>query len=210
MSKKPTFFWASYADLMTSLFFIMLVLFVLSVAMLNKNVNATKAQLKKIQEIEESINKIDSTYFEYNALHKKHILKINVAFDSYSSDINDVSMHDQDKLVKAGLVIRDFIQKSDSDAKYLLIIEGQSSKDGYNKNVFENNYVLSYQRALSLVQLWSKRGVVFDQNGKCEVIISGSGQSGALRKEPDNKWNKSNQRFLIHIIPKPGIIKYNS
>ena len=44
MSKKPTFFWASDADIMPSLFFIMLVLFVLNVVMLQK-------QKAKIQDL---------------------------------------------------------------------------------------------------------------------------------------------------------------
>ena len=42
---------------------------------------------------------------------------------------------------------------------------------------------------------------------ECELIISGSGQSGSLRVEPDVKGNSANQRFLIHIIPKPGVIE---
>ena len=41
----------------------------------------------------------------------------------------------------------------------------------------------------------------------CEVIISGSGQSSKFRVKPDNAKNKKNQRFVIHIIPKPGIIE---
>ena len=47
---KKSFFWASYADLMSSLFFIMLVLFVLTVVMLQKARQATEAELEKIKE----------------------------------------------------------------------------------------------------------------------------------------------------------------
>ncbi len=56
MSKKANFFWASYADLMTSLFFIMLVLFVLTVVMLKRQARATEEELKKIQEIASAID----------------------------------------------------------------------------------------------------------------------------------------------------------
>lgn len=206
-NKKESFFWTSYSDLMTSLFFVMLALFILTVALMKKQAKATEDQLKKIKEIEASINKIDTTYFEYDQRYKKHILKIDVTFNSYSFDISDVSSYDQERLRKAGQVIYDFINNSIADAKYLLIIEGQSSRDGYYKDEYKNNYVLSYQRALALYGFWSKRNVLFNDGNKCEVIISGSGEHGSLRKRPDDKWNKANQRFLIHIIPKPGIIK---
>lgn len=204
-SKKESFFWTSYSDLMTSLFFVMLVLFVLVVVLLHNKIKVTEAQLRKIKEIEASINKIDTTYFEYDELHKKHILKIDISFQSYSFDIKDVSIRDQEKLIKAGKVIYEFIKNSDKEAKYLLIIEGQSSKDGYYKDEDKNNYVLSYQRALKLYGFWKSKGVILNDE-KCEVIISGSGEHGSLRKEPDDKYNKANQRFLIHIIPKPGIL----
>ena len=58
MSKR-SFFWASYADLMSSLFFIMLVLFVLTVVMLQKQVKATEAEMNKIKEIQNAISNID-------------------------------------------------------------------------------------------------------------------------------------------------------
>lgn len=85
------------------------------------------------------------------------------------------------------------------DAQYLLIIEGQSSKDGYVRN-----YELSYERALTLIKYWANNGIEFDSLGNCEVLIAGSGQSSRFRLRPDNAGNKKNQRFVIHIIPKPG------
>ncbi len=204
MSKKPTFFWASYADLMTSLFFIMLVLFVLTVVMLKKQARATEEELHKIKEIQESVNKIDTTYFAFNNEFKKHILKINVEFETGSADISNIPISTRNELVKAGIVIHDSIYSANKkfDAKYLLVIEGQSSRDGYLRN-----YELSYQRALSLVKLWSQNMVYFDDGRVCEILIAGSGASGALRAQPDIASNKKNQCFLIHIIPKPGLFQ---
>ena len=201
--QKVNFFWASYADLMTSLFFIMLVLFVITVVMMKKQAKATEDQLKKITEIQESVNKIDTTYFIYNKDYKKHILKINVEFANNSAQIKDIPIAIQNELIKAGNSLRDSINmvSKKMDAKYLLVIEGQASKDGYFRN-----YELSYQRALTLFRLWYINGVIFNKDF-CEVIIAGSGQSGAFRINPDNAGNTANQRFLIHIIPKPGIFK---
>ena len=84
--------------------------------------------------------------------------------------------------------------------QYLLIIEGQASKIGPEAI----NYPLSYRRAYGLKQFWENNGIKFTATN-CEVLICGSGdgrQSGTgLMRE---KTEKLNQRFLIHILPKPG------
>lgn len=201
--KQESYFWTSYSDLMTSLFFVMLVLFVLACAMLKKKADqaeldkeATENEMEKIREIEESIAAIDPQYFEYSAEHKKHILKIKVQFANNSYEIPQSS---RDSLIAAGRSIADFLQKKSSDdIKYLLVIEGQASSDDY-----WGNDELSYNRANALRYLWKKNGINFDHNDKCELIVAGSGKEGAGRSK--NK-EEENRRFLIHIIPKPGII----
>ena len=208
--RKRTFFWASYADLMSSLFFIMLVLFVLTVVMLQKQLKeiekmkeATETEINKIKEIQNAISNIDSTYFAYNAEHKKHILKIDVGFQTNSAEITDIEEQTRIQLLNAGKAINQFIKEACEKykAQYLLIIEGQASNDNFVKN-----NELSYERALALVNYWKNNGVYFNPE-QCEVIISGSGQDGTLRIQPDVSGNVKNQRFLIHILPKPGIIK---
>lgn len=208
--RKRTFFWASYADLMSSLFFIMLVLFVLTVVMLQKQLKeiekmkeATETEINKIKEIQNAISNIDSTYFSYNAEHKKHILKIDVGFQTNSAEITDIEEQTRIQLLNAGKAINQFIKEACEKykAQYLLIIEGQASKDN-----FIRNNELSYERALALVNYWRNNGIYFNPE-QCEVIISGSGQDGTLRIQPDVPGNVKNQRFLIHILPKPGIIK---
>lgn len=84
---------------------------------------------------------------------------------------------------------------------YLLIIEGQASNDGYT-----GNFDLSYQRALSLYRYFQINRHLDLKRQNCEVLVCGSGTEGALRAYPDNASNTKNQRFLIHILPKPGII----
>ena len=195
---------------MSSLFFIMLVLFVLTVVMLQKQVKemermkeATEAEMKKIKEIQNAISNIDPTYFAYNAEHKKHILKIDVGFQTNSADIIDINKNTRLQLLNAGKAINRFIEEACKkyNAQYLLIIEGQASKDN-----FIRNNELSYERALALVNYWKSNGVYFNPE-QCEVIVSGSGQDGTLRIQPDVAGNVKNQRFLIHILPKPGVIK---
>lgn len=211
--KPESFFWTSYSDLMTSMFFVMLVLFVLTVALLqNKMIQTEKekehleALIAKGEQIEKSIEKIDNRYFDYNDTYKRHTLKnVRASFRTGSSDINDISAEDRATLESAGKAIQEMLvtaKDSIPEARYLVIIEGQSSKDGY-----AYNYELSYSRALSLVKFWSSKNITFDDL-PCEVIISGSGQSSQFRELPDIPGNKDNQRFVIHIIPKPGML-YN-
>ena len=213
MRNKKDSFWLSYSDLMTSLFFVMLVLFIVSIvkmkginAELNRTANATKKQLEKIEELNNSIKEIDNKYFKYDEQFKRHTVRdIDVSFNTYSSNIQDIEKEQLDKLLKAGEAIMLFMQNAKTkipEAQYLLIIEGQSSKDNYIKN-----YELSYERALALIKFWSTNSIEFDSLGNCEILISGSGQSSKFRVQPDIRGNKDNQRFVMHIIPKPGIIE---
>lgn len=165
---------------------------------------ATAEQLKKVTELNNSIKQIDTTYFVYDSTFKRHTLKdISIEFNKGSSDITDIDRKDRLRLLEAGRAIQTFMKKAQDsipDADYLLIVEGQSSKDGYVRN-----NELSYERALSLVRYWKSNGLNF--NGlPCEIIISGSGQDSKFR-EPERirgRINTQNQRFVIHIIPKPG------
>lgn len=211
-SKKESYFWTSYSDLMTSLFFVMLVLFVLTVALLHQRIVASEGELAQIQRLNKSIEKIDENYFAYDEDYQRHTLKnIEVSFDERSSNIYDLTEYNRKRLWDAGRAIQDFLRKAQADenlkdAQYLLIIEGQSSKDSYKRN-----FELSYERALSLYRYWESNGVSFDDL-PCEVIISGSGHSSRFRIKPEfvkdengkTKGNPKNQRFVIHIIPKPG------
>ena len=211
-SNKNSLFWTSFSDLMTSLFFTLLVLFVVAIIAMGRALKkandlqiATQNEINKIRDIENSIQNIDSKWFEYNEIHKKHILKIDVSFPIGQSDITDIPLEKREELYKAGLAINDFLNHADKEygefVKYLLIIEGQASNDGY-----AGNFDLSYQRALSLYKYFQVNRHLDLKRENCEVLICGNGTEGVLRAYPDNASNKKNQRFLIHILPKPGVI----
>ena len=226
-NKKESFFWTSYSDLMTSLFFVILVLFVLSLVLVRNNNKelvrtqetlerlldslkdknaATQAQLKKITELEKSIQNIDTCFFEYNNEYKTHILKTQVQFESGSPNITDLSEESRKSLLSVRDLLRDSISafcKRTPDAAYLLIIEGQASSDN-----FSGNNELSYKRALSLFKFWfpnQKETSLKFYDLPCEVIIAGSGCMKGKPRIVENE--KANQRFLIRILPKPGIVK---
>ncbi len=196
-NKKESFFWTSYSDLMTSLFFVMLVLFVLVIVLLHQRMRTTEAELTAIKEVQESTKDLDSTsYFDYKDDYKKYVLKIQVRYPRSVSNINQIQDVSQlSELKKAGWAICDFLKKHE-EHQYLLIIEGQASKDNFSRN-----YELSYERALSLMRYWIEEShIVFGDN--CEILISGSGD-GKLDTHSMREDNEvDNQRFLIHILPK--------
>lgn len=197
--KKESFFWTSYSDLMTSLFFVMLVLFVLVIVLLHKRMEATEAQLIEIKKIEESTKDLSPDYFTYRPDYKKFVLTINVRYPAGKSDLKDIVSNEKEaqlqKLASAGLEIQSFLQKH-KENQYLLIIEGQASKDNY---LF--NYELSYQRALALMRFWIEDSdIKFGNN--CEILISGSGDGKLDTHSMREIKEQDNQRFLIHILPK--------
>lgn len=197
--KKESFFWTSYSDLMTSLFFVMLVLFILVIVLLHKRMEATEAQLQEIRKVEESTKDLSKDYFEYRPEYKKYVLNIQVRYPAGKSNLNDITAADKDiqlsKLAKAGEEIQDFLKKHDEN-QYVLIIEGQASKDN-----FLFNYELSYQRALALMRYWIEdKGINFGNN--CEILISGSGDGKLDTHSMRESVETENQRFLIHILPK--------
>jgi flagellar motor protein MotB len=197
--KKESFFWTSYSDLMTSLFFVMLVLFVLVIVLLHKRMEATEAQLEEIKKVEKSTEDLSRDYFTYREDYKKYVLTIQVKYPAGKSDLTDMITSDRAeqlaKLEAAGKEIQKFLI-SHSENQYLLIVEGQASKDN-----FLFNYELSYQRALSLMRFWiDERHIEFNDN--CEILISGSGDGKLDTHSMRETSEVENQRFLIHIIPK--------
>ncbi len=108
---KQNNIWPAYADLMTSLFFVMLILFVLSFVMFKKNnkdyidlqeilkenealsiakdsLTTSLDKLKKIVEIDSALVKLDDRYFRYNKDCKRHELKVDIQFNQNQSDLN--------------------------------------------------------------------------------------------------------------------------
>lgn len=200
-AKGSSFFWPSFTDLMTSLFFIMLVLYVLTYLKLTNQQKATEEQLKKIEEIQDAVKELPKEYFAYDSIYKRFSLVRNIEFELRQDVIKE---NDIQYLVDVGNSIRTLIQTlkdkyADQDIKYVVIIEGMASIDNY-----ADNFPLSYKRAWAVQKLWQQRNIMPDQS-VCEVQIAGSG-TGGIGRFPSAE-EKKNQRILIQIVPKIGEIK---
>jgi outer membrane protein OmpA-like peptidoglycan-associated protein len=193
---------------MTSLFFIVLVLWVLTYVMLRqqqlrieKDKQATEDQLRKIKDIQDAVKELPTKYFAYDPAYKRFSLTQDVRFATMSDVI---SAKDESYLKDVGSAIKTLIDNlktnyAGQDIKYLVVIEGMASKDGY-----ADNFPLSYKRAWAVLKLWQRYGVVPDQS-ICEVQIAGSGTGGIGRHPTQNE--AKNQRILIQIVPKIGKIE---
>ena len=221
--KSGSHFWPSYSDLMTSLFFIMLVMFVLTIVSLRNSLleaerlrRISEEQLRSIQQIQEAVNQLPTEYFEEDATNKRWVLKRSFSPKFNTADSIISVLNDTTNLVKVGnslLGVIDNLNRMKNDPKYkdmdityLVVIEGMASKDNYY-----DNDALSYKRALSLYYLWRRNGISFEES-QCEVQISGSGVRGRGRfnsdgLHPENEvWN---QRIMIQIVPKIGNLRKN-
>lgn len=220
--KKESFFWVSYSDLMTSLFFIMLVLFVLSSTGLYMSEQATRKQLDKIEEIQQAVNRLPKNFFREDSINKRWTLREEFTPHFASMDATILSS-DTTQLIYIGQSLMSVVDSlnmlksnkayASMDVKYMVVIEGMASNIRYARND-----ELSYNRALSVYYLWKRNGIDFE-NSDCEVQISGSGTRGirpynaryyeALKKGNDNaasyfnlKEEEKNQCIIIQIIPK--------
>lgn len=222
-SKRQSFFWISYSDLMTSLFFIMLLLFVLASGGMYLDKEATEDQLRKIKEIQEAVKQLPTQYFFEDTANHRWTLRKEFSPAFKDRDDNIYLLNDTSKLIKVGKSLIDVIDKLNKmksmpeyekmDISFLVVIEGMASLDNY-----ADNDGLSYRRALSLYYLWQKHNISFEQS-KCEVQISGSGIRGirpfntefyeARSRGASNanfffnaEEEKKNQCIIIQIIPK--------
>lgn len=199
MKHKESFFWTSYSDLMTSLFFIMLVLFVLVIVLLHKRMEATERELTEIRLVQKSTKDLSKQYFEYNPFYKKYVLKVHCFFEELHYEIGELPKGTRKQLAAAGDEIQKFLLKH-KDNKYLLIIEGQASRNSMRWT--DRNYDLSFERAYSLMKYW-KDDCSINFGNNCEVQIAGSGDGRYnIETMRDQNIEANNQRFLIHIIPK--------
>lgn len=223
MKKTGSHFWPSYSDLMTSLFFIMLVMFVLTIVSLRNSLieaerlrHISEEQLKSVKQIQEAVNQLPTDYFEEDVTNKRWTLKRAYSPNFRIGEFNINVLNDTTNLVKVGNSLMKVIDRlnrmkdnpkyKDMDITYLVVIEGMASKDNYH-----DNDALSYKRALSLYYLWKRNGISFEKS-QCEVQISGSGVRGRGRFNADGRHPRDeikNQRIMIQIVPKIGNLGKN-
>jgi hypothetical protein len=204
--KKNDFFWVSFSDLMTTLFFVMLVLFVLTVVFLKieqGKVEAKVEELEKIVQLEEQFKPLqeDGDFF-YLEKCKKFVARELMGKEIFEPNKTKILDKYIQPTVQVGRKLESFLnqlEKENPTFSYLLIIEGNMANtyDRKYSQDSEYGYKVSYERALAVYNLWTVNNIDF-RKSNVEVLISGSGFNGLCRE----KNQADNKRFSIQIIPK--------
>jgi hypothetical protein len=213
---KKALFWTSYSDLMTSLFFTMLVLFVVVVIAMGQtniklrellnNTTAEKEQLERITHLKDQFQTLtESGSLEYDEekcmFYVKDFVGIEI-FEPNQGIIKPEYISTVDEVGKEIKSIINALNSNNGNFKFQLVIEGTAAipfRELVAKTYNPDNkeiYLLSYIRALALYERW--KHLKFRESNT-EVIIAGSGFNGINR---DKKVEDNNKRFVIQIIPK--------
>lgn len=214
-------FWVSYGDLMTSLFFVMLILFVLCIAQIQKEriaqqdlaleidqVKTTNKQLQRIVQLDEQFKELnnasDLEYIEEKKVFvAKDLIGVEI-FTPFDATIKPEYLDTVDRVGESLLEVLKALYKNNPQLSFQLIIEGNAAIPWHNLRQRSFNpdntemYRLSYDRALALYLRWQSRGIDL-RAYNTEVIIAGSGFNGLHR---DQQVEENNKRFIIQIIPK--------
>lgn len=213
---KKTLFWTSYSDLMTSLFFTMLVLFVVVVIAMGQtniklrellnNTTAEKEQLERITHLKDQFQTLtESGSLEYDEEKCMFYVKDFVGIEIFEPNQGVIKPEYISTVDEVGKEIKNIINALNSNNgnfKFQLVIEGTAAipfRELVAKTYNPDNkeiYLLSYIRALALYERW--KHLKFRESNT-EVIIAGSGFNGINR---DKKVEDNNKRFVIQIIPK--------
>lgn len=217
-------FWTSYSDLMTSLFFVMLVLFIIcfikvghdkvaaeetsaKLDSLLHEANADKKQLEQILQLEEQFKILgQSTSLGYDKDKKMFYAKDLVGIEIFYSNDDKIKEEYLETVDNVGNDLMKILESLyNENFHYQLVIEGNAAIkwDQLKNHTFNPDntemYHLSYRRALALYNRWRTVGKHDFRKYNTEIIIAGSGFNGNNR---DNKIEENNKRFIIQIIPK--------
>jgi len=205
--KKSSFFWVGYSDLLTSLLFVMLVLFVITFAILKKQQSEIEIEVEKLRKIvnlEKQFEPLkNNPDFIYDEECQKFFIKDLMGVEIFDPDQTVIKSEYIENSINSGLRILEFIKElyeKNSEFSYLLVIEGNVANN-WRKSISKDNlngYEISYKRALALYNLWIQNNISF-RDYNVEVLICGSGFNGLCR---DENIEENNKRFSVQIIPK--------
>lgn len=206
-NSKTNLFWVSFSDILLSLLFVTIVLFIFTFLKLKQKNSFLTQKVEKLaflEQVEERNKKLKSSdAFIYLPDLKKFIFKEKVTF-AYGSSV--IPKDSENNLLLAGKQISELFQSSSEDRqsgkedfKYLLILEGSASKYAFTPTKEQEliGFRLSYSRALAVFDYWREKNIRFNSE-IVEVLISGSGILGSIRSSDEAQ----NQSIMVQIIPK--------
>ena len=205
-------FWVGYADLMTSLFFVFLVVattLALGFRYQASIYEADARELARIREIASAASSLtESERFFFNEEQSRFELKNNFMFGEGGSTRIDEAA--KPELIAAGRdierVLRS-VQSDTTDVRFKVVIEGRAARHWAYEDRHRNadrggvNREMSYKRALALATLWSEAGIDLESYGS-ELFVAGAGFEGKGRYPySDGVTEGKNKQIVVQVIP---------
>lgn len=215
-------FWQNYTDLMSGF----LVVFIITSLVAwygyikvtgaiggdGGNIKVTIEQSRMIREFNEAQKSLVSEYFHYNEEYQRFECKSDIMFEP---NLANIPFDKEEIFINAGKELVDSILtkfQNSVNVSFKIIIEGRAARHlnkgskeanlAADKSVWHTMEIRSYERALSLYNLWKNNGIIQsieDMHG--EVFISGSGFGGQGRYPNTSGQEELNKTFIIQIIP---------
>lgn len=220
-------FWQNYTDLMSGF----LVVFIITSLVAwygyikvtgaiggdGGSIKVTIEQSRMIREFNEAQKSLVSEYFHYNEQYQRFECKSDIMFEP---NLANIPADKEEIFIEAGKELVNKILskfKESVNISFKIIIEGRAARhlnkgskeanEAADRAVWHTMEIRSYERALSLYNLWNQNGIIKsiqEMNG--EVFISGSGFGGQGRYPNTPGQEELNKTFIIQIIP---YIKYS-
>ena len=176
------------------------------------NIKVTIEQSRMIREFNEAQKLLVSEYFHYNEQYQRFECKSDIMFEP---NLANIPTDKEEVFVKAGEELVNTILskfKESVNISFKIIIEGRAARhlnkgskaenQAADQAVWKTMEIRSYERALSLYNLWKKNGIISSiESMKGEVFISGSGFGGQGRYPNTPGQEELNKTFIIQIIP---------
>lgn len=229
-NNKKALFWTSYSDLMTSMFFAMLVLFIVVVVAMGA-VNRTVQETNK--ELEEAKAKLEKALEDANASNEQlqQILRLQDQFNTltasstlkydeqkrmfYAKDFGEIEIFNPNEATikseylgtvnKVGTDIKtliDSLKQSNKEFKYLLVIEGTAAipYKELRAGSFDPDNDDMYELSYRRALALYKKWKHLNFRESNTEIIIAGSGFNGINRDIINENN--NKRFVIQIIPK--------
>lgn len=215
-------FWQNYTDLMAGFLVVFIITSIVAwfgyikvtgaIGGDGGNIKVTIEQSRMIREFNEAQKSLVSEYFHYNEKYNRFECKSDIMFDPNRAEI---PIEKETIFVNAGKeLVSEILSKfkNSVNVSFKIVIEGRaarhlnkgsrSANEAADRAVWHKVEIRSYERALSLYNLWKMNGIIDSiekMNG--EVFISGSGFGGTGRYPNVYGEEEKNKTFIIQIIP---------
>ena len=222
--KKETNYWMSYADLLTGLAIIFIIISIMLGGRLTecqgdlkdytKRYSADSAQVAALKILDNTFSELENQteLFKYDKKNKIYKLEVTSQFGGNCSIKLKDSTKTKRQLIAAGDALQKFVENmyKKTQINLVIVIEGRAAKHLDGKNMKQNlewnkrgakmAKKCSLERAKYLFDLWNTT-TELNNLDFIDLSIAGKGFGGKGRYPYKGKLEEKNKNFVVKIIP---------